>query len=170
MIGSSSGGLDAARADATNSFLNPSLILLSLHVIRQCRFTPLGSSSGLVGWRESEAGKVKEGYVYVLGKRRGQSVPWLLESLENMSDCGSGPCLAAWHSRAAQWPLRLLGLGVKACGGHCYPPCMGAYVRLHSNDYPRQVVYGDSGLEDQDKSAHRGSFPKLSMRDRIATR
>lgn len=22
------------------------------------------------------------------------------------------------------------------------PPCMGAYVRLHSNDYPRQVVYG----------------------------
>lgn len=55
---------------------------------------------------------------------------------------GSEPCLAAWHGRAAQWPLRQLGLGVKACGGHCYPPCMGAYVRLHSNDYPRQVVYG----------------------------
>lgn len=31
--------------------------------------------------------------MYVLGKRRGQSVPWLLESLENMSDCGSGQ----WH-------------------------------------------------------------------------
>lgn len=35
IVSSSSSGQDAARADATNSLLNPSLILLSLHVTRQ---------------------------------------------------------------------------------------------------------------------------------------
>lgn len=83
---------------------------------------------------------------------------------------GSEPCLAAWHGRAAQWPLRQLGLGVKACGGHCYPP---AWERM-SGCTPMTTLgrwsMGDSGLQDQDKLAHRGSFPKLSMRDSIATR
>lgn len=83
---------------------------------------------------------------------------------------GSEPCLAAWHGRVAQWPLRQLGLGVKVCGGHCYPPLTGERM---SGCTPMTTLgrwsMGDSGLEDQDKSAHRGSFPKLSMRDRIAT-
>ncbi|KAL7869355.1 hypothetical protein AOLI_G00133430 [Acnodon oligacanthus] len=47
---------------------------------------------------------------------------------------------------------------------------LGACVRLHSNEYPGQVVYGgDSGLEDQDKLAQGGSFPQPSMRDSIVT-
>lgn len=84
---------------------------------------------------------------------------------------GSRPCLAAWHGRVAQWPLRQLGLGVKVCGGHCYPPPAWEHM---SGCTPMTTLgrwsMGDSGLEDQDKSAHGGSFPKLSVRDSIATR
>jgi len=53
---------------------------------------------------------------------------------------GAEPCFTAWHDRATRRPLRQLGSGVRAHGGHCHP--------LHgSNERPWAGGLSGTGAE-----------------------
>lgn len=60
--------------------------------------------------------------------------------------------------------------------GTATPSCMGAYVRLHSNDYPRQVAYmgqraGRPGQIDTQRlisqAQHEGQHSNSMKREKI---